>query len=1165
MRLLELAKKSLGFYWRTNLGVLLAVMTSTAILTGALVVGDSVRHSLAMMLTARLGRTQLALVADNRFFSAGLADKLAQELNTIVAPVLHLRGIVANSDGTKRANKIEVLGVDDRFFIIGANKNPFGDDFSEGIVLNEPLAARLAVAAGDEVVLRIEQPSLMSRDIPITPDSDLSIAFRLVVKEIAGGAEFGSFSLKANQIPSLNAYVPMQWLQEKLDRTTQANILLVAGDTNESITVKRANDAVRKCWQLADAGLELRRLDRQGGSPKAGGFGDGWLELRSRRIFIDESLAEAAINAADDAVGILTYFVNELRCAGRTTPYSMVTAMGPPFLLSQSAGCLSAESTGANSNSFIAMDIEDDEILINQWLAEDIGADVGDLLELTYFIVSPMRKLEQQKSNFRVRRILPMEGLAIDPELMPDFPGLADVENCRDWDTSIPIDLDKISKRDEDYWDKYRGTPKAFITLKAGQAIWANRYGNLTAVRYLLSNESKENIAGKILGAVDPAAVGLYFQPVRARGIKAGDEATDFRWLFLGLSMFLIAAALVLMGLLFVFGVENRSEQVGMLLAVGFPPKLVRRLLLIEGGTLALLGAIAGTAAGLLYTRAMIYGLATVWRAAVSGSTIYFRAKTSTLFVGASAGVVICLIAIWLTLRKQVSRPARELLAGDLKWQFFAAAPVSKRRSGLWVAVIAAVAAVVLLALMAAAEGTAAAGAFFAAGALLLIAGLGLTQFLLRMLTGSWSKPMTSLAGLGLRNATRRCGRSLAVVGLLACGIFLVVAVGANKHDPLADAHRRDSGTGGFAIFGESAIAVLHDLNTRTGRQSMGLDDSELEDIKVVQLRVHEGDDASCLNLNRAQMPSLLGVQPEQLKLRGAFTFTDTIQPRTKKATSLRSVFGAGWDLLNVDHGEDVVPAIGDKSTIVWALGKSVGDEIEYTDEKGKTFQVRIVGMLKNTILQGNLIISEDEFISRFPSEDGYRMFLVDVARPSPRLRSGQAWPRFHGLEARATTRAEAVAAKLSAALRDFGLALIPATARLAQFSAVENTYLSIFQLLGGLGLILGSLGLGLVVLRNVLDRRGELAMLRAVGFDKVALKRMVFYEHGVLCLCGLACGVVAALVAVGPALSSPAAQVPYLSLAMIILAIGISGVVWIWMATAFALSGRLLEALRNE
>ncbi|MHC4641563.1 MAG: FtsX-like permease family protein [Planctomycetota bacterium] len=1109
MRLLGLVKKSLLFYWRTNLGVVLAVMTSTAILTGALLVGDSVRHSLRMMAASRLGRTNLALVANNRFFTAGLADKLEQELNTITAPVLYLRGIVANSGGTKRANKIEVLGVDDRFFTIGANRNPFGDNLSEGIVLNDSLAERLDVTIGDEVLLRIEQPALMSRDIPIAPDSDMSLAFRLIVKAVAGPSEFGNFSLQANQIPPLNAYVPIQWLQGKLDRTEQANILLVADNANESITVERANEAIRKSWQLADSGLELHKPDKR-----------DILELRSRRIFIDESLTESAINAADGTVGVLTYFVNELRCGDKSTPYSMVTAIG----------------NLEDSNSAIPMDIEDDEIIINQWLADDLNAKAGDSLEVTYFVVSPMRKLDEEQTTFKIRRILPMQGPTIAPDLMPNFPGLADADNCRDWDAGIPIDLDKIRKVDEDYWDKFKGTPKAFITLKAGQAIWANRYGNSTAIRYPLSDkpgeQTYESITAKILKEVDPASIGLYFQPVRARGVKAGNEATDFGQLFLGFSFFLIIAALVLMSLIFVFGVEKRSEQVGMLLAVGFPPKLVRRLLFIEGGILALLGALAGTAAGLLYTKAMIYGLATVWRVAVSGSAIQFHAQSSTILFGALAAVAISLITIWLTLRKQVSRPAHELLVGELKWQFFEAIPITRSRLSLWIAAITSVAAAGLIAFMTAAQGSAAAGAFFGAGSLILISGLALIQFFLRTLKEAWSKPLSSLAGLGLRNSTRRSGRSLAVVGLLACGIFLVIAVGANRHNPLKNAHRRDSGTGGFALFGESAIGVVHDLNSRNGRQATGLDDRNLDNVNILQLRLHEGDDASCLNLNRAQTPSLLGIRPEQI--RGAFRFTDTIESTSQDD---------GWPLLKTNPAENVVPAIGDYSTIVWALGKSVGDELEYTDEKGRVFQVRIVGMLTNSILQGNLVISENEFIRRFPSENGYRIFLID-APPG---------------------EANKVMDILSTALTDFGLSLTPTTQRLADFSAVENTYLSIFQLLGGLGLILGSIGLGLVVLRNVLDRRGELAMMQAVGINKIALKRMVLYEHGALCLCGLACGIIAALVAVGPALSSPAANVPYPSLALIILAIGISGLVWIWMATAFALSGKLLEALRNE
>jgi len=1109
MRLVSLVKKSLLFYWRTNLGVLLAVMTSTAILTGALLVGDSVRHSLRMMAASRLGSTNLALVANNRFFTTALADKMEKELNTTTAPVFYLRGIVANSDGTKRVNKIDVFGVENRFFAIGANNNPFGNDFTEGIVLNDSLAERLGVTAGDEVVLRIEQPALMSRDIPITPDSDLSLAFRLAVKAVAGASEFGHFSLKANQIPPMNAFVPIKWLQEKLGRIEQANILLVADDKNESITVEKANEAVRKCWQLADAGLELRRIDKR-----------NVFELRSRRIFIDEPLTETATNTKDKAFGILTYFVNEIRFGDKSTPYSMVTAI----------------SNSADSNSAIPMDIGDDEIIINQWLADDLGAKVGDSLELTYFVVSPMRKLDQEKTAFKIRRILPMQGPAIDPDLMPDFPGLVNADNCRDWDKGIPIDLDKIRKVDEDYWDKFKGTPKAFITLKAGQPIWANRYGNLTAVRYPLTakpgEQTTENLTAKILKEVDPASIGLYFQPVRALGIKAGSEATDFGQLFLGFSFFLIIASLVLMSLIFVFGVEKRSEQVGMLLAVGFPPRLVRRLLFIEGGILALLGAIAGTAAGLLYTRAMMYGLATIWQIAVSGSAIQFHANPSTLWIGSLAAIAISLTTIWLTLRKQVSRPAHELLVGELKWQFFEAVPISRSRLSLWIAAVTSVMAAGLIAFMTAAQGRAAAGAFFGAGALILISGLSLIQFFLRTLKDTWKKPLASLAGLGLRNTTRRSGRSLAVVALLACGIFLVIAVGANRHNPLKDAQRRNSGTGGFTIFGESAIGVVHDLNSKIGRQSIGLNDRSLDNVHILQLRLHEGDDASCLNLNRAQTPSLLGIQPEQI--RGAFRFTDIIENAGQEDA---------WPLLNSNLPYNVVPAIGDYSTIVWSLGKSVGDELEYTDEMGQTFRLLIVAMLQNSILQGNLVISEDEFVKRFPSENGYRIFLIDTP----------------------PGEADNVMDILSAALTDFGLALTATTQRLADFSAVENTYLSIFQLLGGLGLILGSVGLGLVVLRNVLDRRGELAMMQAVGINKIALKRMILYEHGALCLSGMVCGIIAAIVAVGPALSSPAANVPYTSLALIVLAIGTSGLIWIWMATAFALSGKLLEALRNE
>jgi len=242
-------------------------------------------------------------------------------------------------------------------------------------------------------------------------------------------------------------------------------------------------------------------------------------------------------------------------------------------------------------------------------------------------------------------------------------------------------------------------------------------------------------------------------------------------------------------------------------------------------------------------------------------------------------------------------------------------------------------------------------------------------------------------------------------------------------------------------------------------------------------------------------------------------------------------------------EGPQEVPAIGDANSIQWALGKKVGDTIDYTDEYGRTFKLRLVGAVANSILQGNLIVDEAELLKRFPSQSGHRLFLIDA--PSNGLAQ--------------------VEATLSRAMQDVGLELTPAVEKLEAFNAVQNTYLGTFQVLGGLGLLLGSAGLGVVVLRNVLERRGELGLLLAVGFRRRALQILVLSEHGALLGLGLGIGIIAAAVAVLPALLSPATRLPYASLALTLSAVLINGAVWTELATRRALRGDLLEALRNE
>ncbi|MCX5646244.1 MAG: ABC transporter permease [Phycisphaerae bacterium] len=1127
MSLWRLVTRSIGFYWRTNLAVLLAVVVATGVLTGALAVGDSVRYTLQKTLEARLGQVELAVLPQGRYFRAALAEDLERPLGGTVAPVLQVSGIITNDDGSQRVNRVQVLGVTDKFYAVGPGavgrasphdvvawaSRPWigdhgqdaratGEDGAAGVVLSEPVARRLGVAVGEEVVLRVEKPGLMPRDVPLVSDKDRTVAFRLKVQAIADDSTFGRFDLQANQASALNIFVPLSWLGEQIEQPGRANMLLAA-HLKSGVLADQMSTAVKRAWQLADAGLELERLSKQ-----------DVLELRSRRVFVDESIGAEALKAGAKAQGILTYFVNEVRLGDKTTPYSMVAALA--------------------DGRVVPADMHSDEIAINQWLADDLGVKVGDSVDVTYFVIGPRRQLLEQHSRLKVIRIVPTDDPACDPTLMPRFPGLADVNNCRDWKPGIPVDLNKIRPKDEQYWNEHRGTPKAFVTLEAGQRMWRNQYGSLTAVRYPWRQGLAEEIERHLMSSIDPASLGLFFQPVRDRGTQASRQGTDFGELFGGLSMFLIASAVILIGLLFVFGVESRRGQIGMLMAVGWPAKRVRRLLLAEGGIVALLGTIAGVGVGLLYTRLMVYGLATLWSGAVGGAQIYFHVRDLTLLGGGLGGLGAALVAIWLTLRTQATQPAHQLMTGSSEDAFSRGIRRSRGRFGVVAAIVSFVGVAILLRMMPTGGGEATAGAFFGAGALLLVGTLGLSHAVLRMAAVGWNRPMVSLQGLGLRNAARRSGRSLAIIGLLACGVFMVVAVGANRHDPSKEATGRDSGTGGFALYGDSSIPILHDLSTESGRKALGLAGQELDDLQVVQFRVRDGDDASCLNLNRAQQPRLMGVQADALKQRKSFQFTATVDEDQEKK---------GWGLLRMDLDKGAVPAIGDYPTVSWALGKNIGDEVEYTDEMGRPFCVRIVGILANSVLQGSLVIAENEFVARFPSVDGYRVLLVDA--PADKV--------------------DAVAQRLSSGLRDYGLVLTPTGERVAAFGAVENTYLSIFTVLGGLGLILGSVGLGMVVLRNMLERRGELAMLRAVGFGKGQLKRMVFYEHWGLMLAGLACGVISAIVAVIPAVQSPGGQVPYLSLLVTVAAIGLSGAVWVWIAGTGALRGALLDALRQE
>src|SRR6202163_4475597 len=103
---MSLVRRSLVYYCRTNLAVILGVATAVAVLSGALLVGDSVWASLRDLVIARLGKAE-AVVSSAQFFREQLSLEVPGS-----APLIVLQGMVTHERDRRRAAQVSIYGVD---------------------------------------------------------------------------------------------------------------------------------------------------------------------------------------------------------------------------------------------------------------------------------------------------------------------------------------------------------------------------------------------------------------------------------------------------------------------------------------------------------------------------------------------------------------------------------------------------------------------------------------------------------------------------------------------------------------------------------------------------------------------------------------------------------------------------------------------------------------------------------------------------------------------------------------------------------------------------------------------------------------------------------------------------------------------------------------------
>lgn len=1188
-------------YWQIHLIVALCTAVATGVLAGALIVGDSMRGSLRDITLERLGTIQQALIADH-FFKPEILNRQN------MVPAILLNGTVVAAESETRASKVNVYGVNDTFFSLwkdgavpnlsSATDTPFAD-----IVINEALQNELKVQIGDAILVNFPQT------VEIHPEfllgkrdaADIIQRLRLVVRNIIPTENAGRFSLHAHQSLPLNAYISLPVLQKALTQSGKVNTLFSAD----------ADPISPDTLTLTLEGLGLYITEHE-----------NHIDLQSEQFLLEPVLSEAVLSVTSEndipTLPTLTYLANSIsiidssqqdKSTGKTQqiPYSTILAL--PVKKGQFAEIvgrykIEEEQIALESKlKTLRPPIEHSVIFLNRWAADDLGVKVGDKINVTYYSVSAEEDYITENKQFILKGIVPIEGIAADTNLIPKFPGIHDTTNLSAWEPPFPFDYSRVRSKDEAYWDDYRAAPKAFISLGAGKRLWQNRFGDLTTIRMGAAPgqdimATRSLFENEFLKKIKPEQIGFQFLSLQEEGLKASTGSTDFGMLFSSLSFFIILAAATLVGAVFAIGVAQRSREIGILQAVGYRLAKIRRRFLLEGVIIASIGSLLGCLLAIGYAQLMIFGLKTWWLPAIGTPFIDLHISRWSLLIG----IFVTLAVVTYFIRHVVKRlgkvPTAVLLAGETDFDETSRKPQPKNaklsvnwsgslflgfifgiiggyflcKEGWFGFIFFLILIAIIIFFLRSKLGSflmdrlgptltshqsVAQNKFqFIGWAIALGAGIGTIvgffgTILVLSLDGTRiydtvetviKHPISRLLGsaisvlgagwlifdkwlgsqrvpkrlslliFGLKNAAWQPMNSQSSVIIMSLACCIIVAVGVNRHDAPPDTE--------YAFVVESSLPLHHSLNTPDGRAELGFDEKDsklLSASEVFPFRVLPGEDVSCLNLYQPQKPQILGAPNSMLNE----------EP---------------WHILRMEHVQERrLHAIGDEKSLRWILHHDPKDNFLIQDEFGNSILLELE-TVENSLFQSQLIISESDFKKYFPSQSGYQFFLI---KTPPELR-------------------EKTLRTLEKTLEDYGFDVTSASERLASFRAVENTYISTFQSLGGLGVLLGTFGLALVLFRNIIERRGELATLRAFGFRRQLLAKMLFLESCFLLIIGMLIGIAAGIVAI---LGSQGhlSTFPWVSLTITLLFIFVFGIIANSIAVAVALRSPLLSTLKTE
>jgi putative ABC transport system permease protein len=1084
LNLFHIVIRSLSYNKRGFIYLGLVILILTAVITGSLLTGSSVRKSLRNASFEKLSNTGIVISSANRYFDPSVSGRLSSTIGEKCTGVLEINGYCRNFATGQTSLGIKIFAVDNSFFDF---QDKAGISINKGeAAINEKLAKYLGLKQGDELVIRFKPISDIPSDAPFAPEQNISGSIVLKIGSILTSVQSGNFSLGISQITPLNVFLNRDELTDSKGKVPKINRILIKN--NSSFTVSDIRNNLENILKLQDIGLKIRSVPAKGG-----------LEIVSDRIFIDQVLVDEIKKAIPSSYPLITYLGNSFVHRDKSAPYSFISAL--PLELYPDI----PEGNG---------------VIINKWLADDISAKEGDSVLISWYSPDPLNRLVEKNGRFKISRITRIEGVWSDSLLMPEFPGIAGKESCSDWDAGVSINMDRIRDKDEDYWNKYRGTPKAFINYDTGERLWGSNFGPATAVRFL-PGISEDEIQSKMTGSINPDKCGFSAVDLREESLKAASESVDFSTLFLSLGFFIILSSLMLLVLVISSYFDSKREHISALFSLGFTNGWIRKFTLLETGIIALAGTLTGAFAGLLFNALIIKALNSVWQGAVQTSTLQADSNSGALILGFLISFVVILVILRIKSGSLLKNPSRKEAIRK---------PSLKNTIRFFFIFLTLTVMLIIITFI------------FPEHSVLFSFSGGITLFFSQiLLVRYWYLRLPEEGVMSLRKKSQlsslyyasNSSQAVIPVIFLAAGLFAVIITGVNRMSISDSMLKPSGGTGGYLLWGESAIPVSKNLNNNKAWKELGLDEPELKDISFVQAMKLSGDDASCLNLNHVTSPPLLGLDPSEFISKKAFSFASEMKGGEEENP---------WNYLNHNPSEFTMYGIADQTVLQYGLKIKTGDTLFVRSESGRIINVIIVAGLKSSVFQGSVIIGRDNLSRFFPSVSGSQVFLVDG---DPELSAS-----YRNV--------------LTERLSEYGVHFEPAGERLASFFVVTNTYLSVFSILGGLGLILGVIGLGFILLRNFSQRKREFGLLMTTGFSLKEIKKMILRDQVRILLMGVFVGLVSALVATMTSILS-GTEIPWMTILVMICLILITGISALTISLRPVSSRALISSIRKE